>query len=130
MISNQWHSLRGGNSIVTTKPNDDLIWLILILVGLFILVILIAAVSVLARTRRQRKVDSMSVHPKQDDEEMFHGFRFQVVPGPDVPEEARRHDQEFHPGPKEALPEYCSIQYGIWVPAVKTWEEINEGATS
>jgi hypothetical protein len=109
---------------VTTKPNDDLIWLIRILGGLFILVIIIAAVSVLARTRRQRKVDSMTVPPRQADEEIFHGFRFQVVPGLDVPEEARRHDQEFHPGPKEALPEYCSIQHGVWVPAVTSLEEV------
>lgn len=110
---------------MTTTPNDDLIWLILILVGLFILVIIIAAVSILARTRRQRKVVTMGPSPQRPNEDLFHGYRFQVVPGPHVPEEARRHDQEFHPGPKEALPEYCSIQNGIWVPAVKTQEEIN-----
>ena len=45
---------------MTTTPNEDLIWLILILVGLFILVILIAAVSIFARTRRMPKLVPMT----------------------------------------------------------------------
>ncbi len=46
------------------------------------------------------------------------GFRFHAVTDPHIPESVLQHDNEFHPGPWEALPRYGTHDQGIWLPEV------------
>jgi len=40
------------------------------------------------------------------DENVIKGFRLCAMMGPDVPESVSQHHNDFHPGPREALPLY------------------------
>lgn len=60
------------------------------------------------------------------DENVIKGFRFCAMMGPDVPESVNQHHNEFHPGPREALPLYDTPDQGIWLPELKSWAELIE----
>lgn len=60
----------------------------------------------------------------QQNDDVIKGFRFHISPRSDVPESVKQHDNEFHPGPQEALPDYGDPRYGSWELELKSWGEI------
>jgi hypothetical protein len=40
--------------------------------------------------------------------------------GPHIPESVIQHHNEFHPGPRKALPRYGTHDQGIWLPEVRS----------
>jgi hypothetical protein len=58
--------------------------------------------------------------PNVSDNQMSHGFRFCAMIGPHIPESVIQHHNEFHPGPREALPRYGTHDQGIWLPEVRS----------
>ncbi len=57
----------------------------------------------------------MPKRPQLPDYDQITGFRFHISLRPDVPDDIRAHDHEFHPGSFEALPDYGNTRYGIWL---------------
>ncbi len=65
----------------------------------------------------------MAERPQLPHYHQIKGFSFHVSRRPDVPEDIRAHDQEFHPGPVASLPKYGDARYGIWLPDPKNEDQ-------